>query len=108
MNAMSRGRRKRAIASSVGERVVWGDGLRRMERRQPAATVARPKSCKQSRNSDSMRGIKGSWGGITWLLVVSMMVRDKSVFLAQGREVSDSRRWAIVRVWRRREMQPRI
>ena len=75
---------------------------------QPAATVARPRSCRQSKISLSVCGINGSCGGMTWLLVVRTIVRERRVFLAQGRDVSNSRRWALVRIERRRTIQPRI
>ena len=92
------------MASSVS---FFGDIISR-ERRQLATTFARPRSCRQSSMESRARVMRGSLGTREREAVVRRMVHAKRVFLAQGRAVSDSLRWAWERMVRKRWRQPRI
>ncbi len=106
MSAVKRnrcGNKYRAMASSAS---FLGLTMR-SERRQLATTLARPKSCKQSSIASRARMIRGSLGMSEREAVVRRMVHARSVFFAQGREVSTSRRWAWASTERKRWRLPR-
>ena len=74
---------------------------------QLVATFARPMSWRQSSMESRRRVSRGS----EWRKVLEPVVRRtvlaRRMFLAQRREVSDSRRWALARIDRNRWRQPR-
>ena len=82
------GTRYRVIDSSVS---FLGLTMMR-ERRQFATSFARPMSWRQPSISSKVRVMRGSLGARERDALVRSMVQARIVFLAHGREVSDSRR----------------
>ena len=80
-------KRCRAMASSVGD---VGE-LRRMDRKQPAAILPRPRSLRQS-SIASRHWIRSGWrGGKALEAVVNTTVHANRMFLAHKSAESDSR-----------------